>query len=346
MPFPNEKTLAGVAIHPSQFPQAVQREMARCLRERCVNPKFHYLTYKQAERWLALHEAHSPARTDAGCAGIYDTAFAAAAEFTGKDFQGRAVELVALGCGGGQKDSRLVQWMPKTSPALAAISCILCDVSVALVLTASDAVRSVAPGVSCHPLVCDLAEANDLQSILAEAGNGNSGQQPAGRIVTFFGMVPNFEPETILPRLATALREGDVLLMSANLAPGADYDAGMRVILPGYDNALTRAWLMVFLTDLGVEPADGDMRFGIEAGQSGLKRVVADFVFSRALSLSYCGETFRFALGESIRLFYSYRYTPDRLGALLEPLDINILDQWIAPSGEEGVFLCRLARRA
>ena len=77
-------------------------------------------------------------------------------------------------------------------------------------------------------------------------------------------MIPNFEPQVILPRLAALLRPADYLLFSANLAPGADYAAGVQRILPLYDNALTRDWLMTFLLDLGVETADGELRFVIE----------------------------------------------------------------------------------
>ena len=84
------------------------------------------------------------------------------------------------------------------------------------------------------------------------------------RLVTFFGMIPNFEPQEILPKLASLIRPKDFLLFSANLAPGADYAAGMKKILPQYDNALTRDWLMTFLLDLGVERRDGELRFAIE----------------------------------------------------------------------------------
>ena len=66
-------------------------------------------------------------------------------------------------------------------------------------------------------------------------------------------MIPNFEPQVILPRLAGMIRPEDYLLLSANLAPGADYAAGVQRILPLYDNTLTREWLMTFLLDLGVE---------------------------------------------------------------------------------------------
>jgi len=42
-------------------------------------------------------------------------------------------------------------------------------------------------------------------------------------LVTFFGMIPNFESQEILPKLASLIRSKDFLLFSANLAPGENY---------------------------------------------------------------------------------------------------------------------------
>ncbi len=147
-----------------------------------------------------------------------------------------------------------------------------------MVLVARQAAMAVVPPEDCFPLVCDLASADDLPAVLDALP-----VPEAARLITFFGMIPNFEPQVILPRLAGLLRPGDYLLFSANLAPGTDYAAGVQRILPLYDNAPTRDWLMMFLLDLGVAANDGELRFGIEddpAG-SGLKRVAAYFRFAR-----------------------------------------------------------------
>ena len=49
----------------------------------------------------------------------------------------------------------------------------------------------------------------------------------------------------------------------------------------------------------------------------------------------------KYAVGDVIRLFFSYRYTPDRVRHLLARHQIAVLEHWITRSGEEGVFLCR-----
>src|SRR5438270_11095385 len=59
--------LAEVRIHPSQFPEAVQSDLLESLRSRKINHKFHYDSVKQTQKWLALHEACSPARTEPDC---------------------------------------------------------------------------------------------------------------------------------------------------------------------------------------------------------------------------------------------------------------------------------------
>ena len=200
---------------------------------------------------------------------------------------------------------------------------------------------AVVPPEDCSPLVCDLATADDLPAVLEALPVSD-----AGRLITFFGMIPNFEPQVIWPRLAGLLRPGDSLLLSANLAPGDDYAAGVQRILPLYDNAPTRDWLMMFLLDLGVQADDGELRIAVEddpAG-SGLKRVTACFHFTRLREIQVDTQRFQFPAGEAIRLFFSWRHTPALVRSLLGEQGLRVLDQWITQSGEEGVFLVSRAQ--
>lgn len=319
---------ANVTIHASQFPERVRNDLLASLHRRAINPKFHYDSLKQTLKWLALHEAHSPARTDRNVLTIYDQAFLAIA----KRIRGKRLHLIGLGCGGGQKDARLLQLLKQGGKR---VSYTPSDVSVAMTLVAREAARPFLSKESCFPLVCDLATARDLPAVLAN-------RHPA--IITFFGMIPNFEPRDILPKLAGLVGKKDYLLFSANLAPGPDYAAGLRVILPQYDNRLTRDWLLTLLIDLGIELSDGRLDFSIKNGALGLKRVTATFHFLRTRQITVHRRRFRFRRGESIRLFFSYRYTPDRVARQLGRHGLRILDQWLSESGEEGVFLCQRGR--
>ena len=322
-------TTASITIHESQFPDAVRRDLLASLRTRRVNHKFHYDSVKQTQKWLALHQAYSPTRNDADCRAIYENGFAAAAQ----KIQAKQVHVIGLGCGGGQKDTRLLKLLKSRDTDIFYTPC---DVSTAMVLVACQAARAVLPEKNCFPFVCDLATADDLPEVFDRRITRH-----ASRITTFFGMIPNFEPEHILPKLALLVRSRDFLLFSANLAPGKDCAAGLEKILSQYDNDLTRDWLMTFLLDLGVERGDGEPHFAIEDGGFDLKRIVAQFCFSRARQIKVGDESFQFCRGESIRLFFSYRYTPERVCKILAGHGLEICGQWIAESEEEGVFLVR-----
>ena len=204
--------------------------MLESLRARRVNHKFHYDSVKQTQKWLALHQAYSPARNDADCRAIYEKGFAAAAE----KIKAKRVHVIGLGCGGGQKDTRLLKLLKARGREIFYTPC---DVSTAMVLVARETALAVLPEKNCFPFVCDLATADDLPSVSAMLDAFGRRHASQRRLVTFFGMIPNFEPEEILPRLASLIRPKDLLLFSANLAPGNNYSAGMKKILPQYDNA-------------------------------------------------------------------------------------------------------------
>jgi len=325
------RSLVNVAIHASQFPENVQRELLDSLRTRRINHKFLYDGVKQTQKWLALHEAFSPARTDPNCVATYDDAFSATAE----RIAAKRVHVIGLGCGGGQKDAQLLKLL-KQRDKLAGYT--PCDVSTAMVLTACQTASTVVETENCFPLVCDLATADDLPAVF-----NRQIQAGTARLLTLFGMLPNFSPLTIFPRLADLISSKDYLLLSANLAPGVDYTVGLQRVLPQYDNDLMRDWLMTFLRDIGVEPADGELVFAVEdcPQGTGLKRIVARFHFNRSRAFQVANERFEFRTGESVQLFFSYRHTSEHVRVLLGQHGIVVLEQWVIRSGEEGIFLCQ-----
>jgi len=316
---------ASIEIHESQFPENVRRDLLESLRSRKINHKFHYDSVKQTQKWLALHQIYSPTRNDEDCRAIYDHSFETAAA----KIKSKNVHVIGLGCGGGQKDARLLKLLKARGKEIFYTPC---DVSSAMVLVARQTALDVLPEKNCFPFVCDLTTADNLQKSLAT-------RHPS--LVTFFGMIPNFEPQDILPKLASLIRQKDFLLFSANLAAGKNYAAGVKKVLPQYDNPPTREWLMTFLLDLGVRKKDGKLKFTVETGGFGLKRIAARFHFNRARRIEIENQKFDFATGESIRLFFSYRFTPERVRRQLGRNGLEVLDQRITRSEEEGVFLCR-----
>ncbi len=338
---------AHVEIHRSQFPGRLEAELADCLRARRINHKFHYESHKQVQRWLALHEAHSPARTDPGVDRIYEDAFRKVAE-QAEDWP--AVHVISLGCGGGQKDLQLLQQLD--SHACHRLYYSPVDVSVGLTLTARDAATELVAPDDCHPLVCDLQTADDLAEVLAshalsvphsQLSSQKDSHLPIRRIILFFGMLPNFEPDDILGRLGRLLRNDDLLLCSANLAPGDDYEAGIRQVLPQYDNAATREWLATLPNDLGIDIDPGDIEFEIGACEDcpAVQRIEATCPIATDTAVNLGSAKIPFQAGERLRLFYSCRYTSSLLAEVLMRHGLRIEDQCVSHSAEEGVYSVR-----
>lgn len=321
-----------IRIDESHYPDRVLDDLKACFRRRMVNHKFHYDSVRQTQRWLALHQAYSPSRTDADCAHTYELAFAEAAQ----KLPPGPVLLIGLGCGGGQKDRRLVEELERNQHQ---VDYLATDVSAAMALSGRQEVAKSHPAGLLPPLVWDLAGVPDLATVIEETVGDSSGEKP--RLFSFFGMIPNFEPDEILGKLSRVIRPGDWLLFSANLAPGPEYKAGVERIRPLYDNELTREWLIQFLLGAGVEREDGTIQFAVESDEAGLGllRIVAWFEFSRARDIEIDGERFAFKEGDRIRLFFSYRHTPILVERLLRAHGMTVEKSWVTASGEEGVFL-------
>src|SRR5260221_5224381 len=115
------------------------------------------------------------------------------------------IQLISLGCGGGQKDARLLHGLAQAGRQIRYTPL---DVSLPMVLIAHQAARAIfdlrSPTLdegSFSGLVCDLATADDLPAVFAD--QSVPGQ---ARLITFFGTIPNFEPQPILLTFAALLR--------------------------------------------------------------------------------------------------------------------------------------------
>jgi uncharacterized SAM-dependent methyltransferase len=334
------RMLIPVQFHVTQFPDQVRSDLRESLRTRQVNHKFLYESHSQAQKWLALHEAYSPSRTDARCEAAYEAAFAECAAACGPN----PIHVIGLGCGGGHKDARLVRTLCGSGRAVAFTAL---DVSPAMLIQTAlrvydaVAVSQIASRDIFQGIACDIEKASNLIELLP------AGESGATRIVTCFNVFQNFEPLRVLSKITALLRPGDLLLFSTNLAPGSDYAAGTRGVLPQYNNALTNEWLQGWLIDLGVEKSDGTVSWRVEPCPTDgpLLRIAAYYRFTRARLLSCAGEKVDFRAGDSLRLFFSYRYTPNLVRDLLARQGLTLSGEVIPASGEEGIFLARRGHR-
>ena len=177
-----------VTIHASQFPDAVRRDLLESLRTRRVNHKFHYDSVKQTQKWLALHQAYSPTRNDADCRAVYEKSFEAAATH----IKAQSVHVIGLGCGGGQKDTRLLKLLKARGKKVFYTPC---DVSPAMVLTACQTALAVLPEKNYFPFVCDLGwsaehRPGENQNASATRRGGARRSDPAGDLAAWLNQCP------------------------------------------------------------------------------------------------------------------------------------------------------------
>ncbi|MDJ1185686.1 L-histidine N(alpha)-methyltransferase [Roseofilum casamattae] len=323
-------TLATVYIHPSQFPDRVYQNYLDGFLGREIDNRFHYDSVKQSQKWLKIHATYSPVITNDDCIQVYDRCFAKTAEQLEGD---RKIQLIALGCGGGEKDARLLANLLDREKE---ISCYPVDVSLSLALISARAMEKASSTASVQPIVCNLLAAEDLVEIIESQGSGHR------KVITFFGMIPNFYPDRILPILSHFVKAGDLLLFSANLSPGNDYLQGIQQILYQYDNELTKDWLMTVLTDAGVEGDRGHLSVEIEPdeNQPEISRITFYFEVEREISLKLDDRLVTWNPGSRVRLFSSYRYTTQKLQKQLARYGLKVLQSWEDKTQQEGVYLC------
>jgi uncharacterized SAM-dependent methyltransferase len=314
--------LFAMYFHPSVHPRRTEEMLVASFKNRRMEHGFHYASPRQALRWLEVHRRHSPAAGGGPAAGIYPASMRAAAAEVGA-----GAWLVSLGCGGGGKERAWVE-------AGGLSGAVACDVSPALVWTARDAWKQAAPELEVRGVVADVRAVADL----APLWDGWTGMRP--RVFTFFGMMPNFEPDEALPGLVAGLRAEDVLLLSANLAPGFDPWEGCTHVLPQYANAETEHWLRAVLDDLDVPREVFDVEFLVRECR-GIHRIEATAVFRAPGTVAAGGASWAFQPGERLRLFFSQRPTLAQVRAQCADLKLRVLGEWVAPDGQEAVWMLR-----
>jgi L-histidine N-alpha-methyltransferase len=325
------QTFQPVYVHPSQFPQKVYQDYIQGFINKKIDHKFHYDSVKQSQKWLRIHDSYSPARNNDDGILCYQRCFQHLKDKIGSHVD---LDLIGLGCGGGEKDKSLLITLAGSYRSLTYYPV---DVSLSLSLISAQKVRDYSSNVEIMPIVCDLLSAGDLVTGI------QSQQAKRSKIVTFFGMIPNFLPHEILPILARFIDQEDILLMSANLSPGEDYLAGIDKILFQYDNDLTRDWLMTILLDVGLHKDDGEICFSIKDDlmEPGLKRINCTFKVSRKIDLNIDNNRIQWQEGDEVQLFFSYRYTSPKLETVLRQYQLSLVDYWEGANQEEGVYLIR-----
>jgi uncharacterized SAM-dependent methyltransferase len=337
---PAMNTFTPVWVHRSLRADAQQALMRNSLRDGAIHHSFHYQTPKHSQLWLAVHERHAPLFSNPEFSDI----FTKISIKTAYSLAGKNIHVIALGPGGGDKEAILLG-------ALRAHGCNIrytpIDTSLELTLLSSEMAAPLT-NTGIHPIAGGLSLLNELPSWLEQF------PQEEIRVYTAYGIAPNFRPSELFGALRRILREEDHLLLSANLAPTqapslndsldreSSYEAGCRAVLPQYDNAETLAWIAQILEDWHISDFLTKPRFAVQKIDS-INALVAACEWAQNTQLAWEGENLSFLKGETLRLFFSLRYTPELLALTLAEHGLELGVGHRTSCGQEGVWSVQVA---
>ena len=318
-----------LTFHESQYPARVIEQLRHGLRTRRLPIKCLYDSPGQAQRWLSYHQAYSPSRIESDLQALYQQSFHTALRL----MQPVSLHYISLGCGGGRKDALFLQQAQLQCRHLHFTPI---DISAALVLETIVHIQDAFPDLSSSPHVLDLEVQPDLVSLLSEHETVAS-----KRLLSCFGMIPNFEYRAFLPSLRSLMRPADLLLISANLSPTPCAESQAH-ILPQYDNPFAHAWFGGLLNSLGF-PAS-HVRITVQAEplrpDGHLWQIQAYASFLQAVTVTVYDEAFHFTPDERLDLFFSNRFTPQVMPHILADAGLRIVETFLLASHEEGIYLC------
>lgn len=297
--FDSFPAVSNIDFHSSAREKNLAAELEASLQSNRLDPKFLYVTPHQAGLWRQVALRRSPVQSNPEFRRIYDDCFARVAA----DLHGvPKIRLIGLGCGTGEKEAQLCRALRARDGAEILFSAV--DVSADLVREAAQRLADSGATPGRH-LVCDLNRPDAVR----DWPHAPDASLP--RVVTFFGLVPNFLPSQLGDILRSALRPGDFLLASVHLAPvggpeNLDLPSAMRAVLPQYDNAETLAWL-----NAGRE--QWRLTHLIDVPEIAIGEIEAVPAFlGQARWKTYAPKK-----TDPLRLFFSLRYTPELFQALL-----------------------------
>jgi hypothetical protein len=223
---------------------------------------------------------------------------------------------IALGCAEGLKEYLLLRKLPRPTLLLTADTCLS---------MAKFAARKL-PARTKIARQIDLISPSSISRILTPQISRSKTKAPRpARLITLFGVLPNLDPLPLLRRLARAMKRGDLLLFTTNLAPGNSSFVGARKVLPQYDNPPTRNWLEAATLRYRPKLPKGHLEFGVfpDPNQKTLARIEARWINNNL----------------PIVVFSSRRPTQLQVEKWIQASGLRRLKRWIEPLGEEGVWL-------
>ena len=255
--------------------------------------------------WKKVHHSCSPFLKRRAVRRLYQSPAAVLRKKLASSYS-----LIALGCADGAKESLLLKKLPPPAFLLAA------DTNLTL---ARRAVRHLpARKKTCREI--------DLSQPLPAFHLPPS----THRVFTLFGVLPNLEPLPLLRRISGIMKSGDLLLFSANLAPGKSALAGARKVLSQYDNPPTRRWLEAAICRYRPKLPRGRLDFSVQPDprQHSLARIEARWITGQGTWI----------------VFSSRRPTVAQVETWISKAGLSTAARFLDPRGEEALWLVRSAK--
>ncbi|MDZ4742683.1 MAG: L-histidine N(alpha)-methyltransferase [Verrucomicrobiota bacterium] len=295
---------------------------------RRISPAHLYNSPVLSSLWHRVHLAHSPLRQSPKKGSCEYSRFA---QSMLPLVSGKKVTVTSLGCGDGYKDALFLKTWQK---AASSISYQPVDISAHLVKKACDSCSKLSR-VQIMPGVCgNLADQQFIQDI------SHLQKDKSLKIGFYFGINPNFQQVDFFNLLKKSFLHFDHVVFSANLAPGDDYEKGVRKIFTQYDNPETRDWFLEFLGSLGIRAQKKALEFSIRKFLRPLPHyaICVNYIFPEKTALSLYGQRVSFKKGESLDIFHSFRHTLQTLKGFSLLSQLTITREQVSPDQQEALL--------
>lgn len=299
------------------------------LRQRRIPPGMHYVSAEQSDLWRALAAAHSPAG-EPSVQAAYAESFARVAE----EFAGKALQLIALGAGCGEKEAQLVRLLKGKG----------CSLQISAVDVSESLARETVEKLSAEAGADTLARAVVGDFLTFDDRRFSADGIGSARLVTAFGLSPNVRPGEFFRGVSRLLRDGDRCLLSANLWPVGDRISAESEVLAQYDNPETRRWLGALFEQWGIaEDEIPTLEFSIGDFEA-IAAVIATLKWPGRGVIPQGGAgpappvARQWRKGERIEVFSSLRYTLENFFVKAQQTGLSVQHSIASQCGREAVY--------
>lgn len=299
---------------------AIADEFVASFQARRLAEKFFYWFPLSVRAWLALC-SDGAYRNFVRSRSLIAQSAADVARYTAAG----PVEVLSLGAGQGDKDLLLLEALREQGRGA---SYLPVDASQGLLEMACQG--AIAAGFPAHGIKADVTRPDHLAALAAHP------ETPPRLVLMLGNTLGAFDPLAATRALRGLLRPGDLLVVDGEIYSG---DATVA----GYDNPLNRRFAWAPLHSVGIDEADGEVRFEVREDPrlpgGGLHPLAKYFAARRDVTARLGGESVALRAGERVEMNHSYKYSVDAFARMLA--GAGLAPRWQGTS-DDGRFVMAL----